>query len=88
MKTKNKALNYAERVVNEEVVTPKYVKKQSQEFLNIWNGLDPKYCINEKTADLINKLLKMLQKDFPSGPVAKTLHSQCTGLGFNPWSKN
>lgn len=25
-------------------------------------------------------------KDFPGGPVAKTLRSQCRGPGFNPWS--
>ena len=24
--------------------------------------------------------------DFPGGPGAKTLHSQCRGPGFNPWS--
>ena len=27
-------------------------------------------------------------RDFPGGPVAKTLHSQCRGPGFNPWSGN
>lgn len=27
-------------------------------------------------------------RDFPGGPVIKTLCSQCTGLGFNLWSKN
>ena len=26
--------------------------------------------------------------DFPKGPVTKTLHSQCRGLGFCPWSGN
>ena len=26
--------------------------------------------------------------DFPGGPVAKALHSQCRGPGFNPWSGN
>ena len=26
--------------------------------------------------------------DFPGGPVAKTLHSQCMGPRFNPWSGN
>ena len=26
--------------------------------------------------------------DFPGGLVAKTPHSQCKGLGFNPWSEN
>ena len=27
-------------------------------------------------------------RDFPSGPEAKTLHSQCMGPGFDPWSGN
>ena len=26
--------------------------------------------------------------DFPAGPVTKTLHSQCRGPGFHPWSGN
>ena len=26
-------------------------------------------------------------KDFPGGPVAKTLYPQCRGLGFDPWSR-
>ena len=27
-------------------------------------------------------------RDFPGGPVAKTLHSQCRGPRFSPWSGN
>ena len=27
-------------------------------------------------------------RDFPGGPVAKTLHSQCRGPRFDPWSGN
>ena len=26
--------------------------------------------------------------DFPGGPVAKTLHSQCRGPRFDPWTGN
>ena len=26
--------------------------------------------------------------DFPGGPVAKTLHSQCRGPGFDPWTRS
>ena len=26
--------------------------------------------------------------DFPGGPVARTLCSQCRGPGFDPWSRN
>ena len=32
--------------------------------------------------------LECLAWDFPGGPVADTLHSQCRGPGFNPWSEN
>jgi len=35
------------------------------------------------------QLLKIVsQGDFPGGPVAKTLCSQSTGPGFNPWLGN
>ena len=27
-------------------------------------------------------------RDFPANPVVKTLHSQCRGHRFNPWSRN
>ena len=27
-------------------------------------------------------------RDFPGGPVAKTVHFQCRGPGFDPWSGN
>lgn len=77
-KTNNKAVEYAEKVVNGKVVAPKYVKIQAQNFLDIWNGLEPKYCINEKTANLINKLLKMLI--MPKGLKAgQTLYECSTG---------
>ena len=32
--------------------------------------------------------LRVWSWDFPGGPVAKTLCSQCRGLGFDPWSGN
>ena len=31
---------------------------------------------------------KVTYRDFPSGPVVKTLCSQCREPGFNPWSTN
>ena len=38
------------------------------------------------TLGTIQLILKSQCWDFPSAPVAKTLHSQCRGPGFNPWS--
>ena len=32
--------------------------------------------------------LKTTFRDFPGDLVAKTLHSQCRGPGFHPWSGN
>ena len=34
------------------------------------------------------ELLKTADKDFPSGPVFKTVHFQCKGCGFDPWLGN
>ena len=36
---------------------------------------------------MITIITEMCQ-DFPGGPVAKTLHSQCRGPGSDPWSGN
>ena len=58
--TINKAFEYANKVVSGQVIAPKYVKKQAQQFIEIWNNQNEKYCINIKTANLITKLLKML----------------------------
>lgn len=77
-KTKNKAVSYAERVVKGRVNAPKYVKKQAEKFLDIWNDKHEKYCINKKTAKLISKLLKMLI--MPKGLKAgQTLYECSTG---------
>ena len=32
--------------------------------------------------------LKRTIRDFPGGAVDRTLHSQCRGPGFDPWSEN
>ena len=32
--------------------------------------------------------LKLNIRDFPGALVAKSLHSQCKGSGFDPWSRN
>lgn len=78
METTNKAVEYAEQVVSEKVVAPKYVKKQCEKFLFIWNDKDEKYCIDKKTAELISKLLKMLI--MPKGLKAgQTLYECSTG---------
>ena len=77
-KTKNKAVAYAEQVIKGKVNAPKYVKKQAQKFLEIWNDQHDKYCINKKTAKLISKLLKMLI--MPKGLKAgQTLYECSTG---------
>ena len=34
------------------------------------------------------RFLNLKKGDFPGGPVAKTLHNQCRGHRFNPWSGN
>ena len=32
------------------------------------------------------QIQKRMRGDFPGGPVVKTLHFHCRGLGFDPWS--
>lgn len=66
---------YAKQIVNDEVqppklyyerngerkfISPKYVKKQCQIFLDIADGNDSKYIINEKRIAKIDKICKIL----------------------------
>ena len=37
---------------------------------------------------LLISFLTYKYRHFPGGPVAKTLHLQCRGSGFDPWSGN
>jgi len=43
-----------------EVISPIYVKKQCQEFIDICDGKSEKYCINEKRVKKIDKICKVL----------------------------
>ena len=42
-------------------------------------------CLNLNIND---SALKIGNRDFPGGPVVKTLHFHCRGYGFDPWSGN
>ena len=57
--TNNKAYIYCKESVNKKEC-PKYVRKQMREFLNIANGKDKKYCINEDKVKQIENVLKLL----------------------------
>ena len=57
---KNKAYKYARDVVNKKIIAPKYVIKQCQEFLDIAEGKNPKYVINNNKVKQIEAILKLL----------------------------
>lgn len=52
---------YASGVVNGKIIAPKYVKMQCQLFIDICDGKDKKYCINEKRVNKIDKIAKVLK---------------------------
>lgn len=49
----NKALDYCNKYINDKR-TGKYVRKQMEEFINICEGHNPKYILDEKTLSEIN----------------------------------
>lgn len=57
---KNKAYKYASDVVNKKIIAPKYVIKQCQEFLDIAEGKNQKYVINNNKVKQIEAILKLL----------------------------
>ena len=71
----NKAYEYCENSIKKKT-TPKYVKKQMQDFMRICEGKDKKYFVSEKKVKQIELILKLLI--MPKGLKAgKTLY-ECT----------
>lgn len=56
----DKAYEYAFDVVGGKINAPKYVIKQCRIYLDIADGKDEKYCINEKKKKQIEELTKLL----------------------------
>ena len=73
----NKALEYCKEAINKKT-TPKYVKLQMQEFLDIAEGKNDKYVISEKKIKQVNNILKLLI--MPKGLKAgQTLYESTVG---------
>lgn len=73
----NKALDYTKRNLRKRT-TPKYVKKQMQEFIDIAEGKDETFKLDEKLYERIEGILKLLI--MPKGLKAgKTLYECSTG---------
>ena len=51
---------YAAKVVSGEICAPQYVCLQAQEFKRIADDRDPEFCINLKTVNKIDELLKLM----------------------------
>lgn len=64
MKVKSKALDFCKKSVRLKT-TPKYVKLQMREFIQISEGKDDKYIISEKKLHQLENILKML--NMPKG---------------------
>ena len=71
----NKALEYCKLAINEET-TPKYVKLQMQDFLNIAEGKNNKYVLSEAKIKQVNNILKLLI--MPKGLKAGQTLYECT----------
>ena len=74
---KNKAYEFCKATINQDT-TPKYVKLQMQEFINVCEGKDSKYIISEVKLKQVNNVLKLLI--MPKGLKAgQTLYESTTG---------
>ena len=73
----SKAYDYCKSSINKKS-TPKYVKKQMKEFVNIYEGKDKEFIISEKKLKQIESILKLLI--MPKGLKAgKTLYECSVG---------
>ena len=73
----NKAYEYCKASVNEKT-TPKYVKLQMQEFIDVCEGKNEKYILSEAKVKQVNNILKLLI--MPKGLKAgQTLYESTVG---------
>lgn len=72
---KNKAYEYCKNSID-LVTTPRYVRLQMQDFINICDGKDDKYILSESKLDQLNKILKILI--MPKGLKAGQTLYECT----------
>ena len=73
-----RSLKYAYDVVNDDVVAPKYVKKQCLEFIEVVEDKNKKYYFNKKRHKNICKILKVLK--MAKGPATgKSIYSALAG---------
>ena len=63
----------------------KGLKKSRERERKRRNETKKNFSFNMKKQNMIQKHIK---RDFPGGPVIKSLHFQCRGGRFNPWSGN
>ena len=71
----NNAYEYCKKSIELET-TPKYVKLQMQDFINICDGKNEKYILSESKLDQLNKILKILI--MPKGLKAGQTLYECT----------
>ena len=74
----NKAYQFCIENIDKET-TPKYVKLQMKEFINICDGKDDKYVLNEKKVKQVEGILKLLI--MPKGLKAGKSLYECT-MGY------
>ena len=72
---KNNAYEYCKKSIELET-TPKYVKLQMKDFINICDGKDEKYKLSESKLEQLNKILKILI--MPKGLKAGQTLYECT----------
>lgn len=72
---------YAESVVNEEIISGKYIKKECQRFLDELNNEDSDYFLDVETMELMDDLTRLI--NMPDG--AKKGNSAYESLSGFQW---
>ena len=71
----------------ERILPRSHLQKWKREYLMSLIGRNPSPGTWLPLGKLPKEFSRLQSWDFPGGPVAKTLSSQCEAPGFNPWSR-
>ena len=64
------------------------ISKIKKELIQLNSQKKSKYLTEKWAKDRIHTSSKKTHREFPGGPLVRTLHFHCREHGFSPWSGN